>query len=231
MDPKKRIESEKRKEAILASAAPLFAEKGIAVTTKELAVAAGVSEALIYKHFKSKQELFTEVQMRCCESVHPVADLVLLEKDPEERLSLSFTLLAFAILIGFEENVLPQAEVHKMVLRSLASDGEFASELFTNFSRWIPAISEAMDENQRLGHLKKTDSTNEELLWMAHHFFLGIVAADLPDKKCDALNLDEELLMERATTHALLMVGMDYERASNLFKKTYKKFKNLKGVK
>lgn len=231
MISKKRIENDQRKEAILQAVSPLFATKGISVTTKELAAVAGVSEALIYKHFKSKQELFTEVQTRCCGSVHPVADLVTSEADPQERLALSLTLLSYVILVGFEDDILPKSEVHKMVLRSLALDGEFSSQIFSNFERWIPAISDGMTENQSLGHLTKTNSSNEELLWMAHHFILGVAVATLPEKRHHALDLSSDELIEKTTTHALLMIGMKYDQATKLFKKVYNKFKNFKGVK
>src|SRR6185503_3576029 len=46
---------------------PLFARKGFAsTTTKELAEAAGVSEALLYKHFPSKESLYSEIQNLGC---------------------------------------------------------------------------------------------------------------------------------------------------------------------
>lgn len=50
------------RERILDAAAVVLAERGIAgATTRELARAAGCSEALLYKHFADKQELFIAV--------------------------------------------------------------------------------------------------------------------------------------------------------------------------
>lgn len=51
-----------RKEKILQTALYLFAEKGYADTsTKEISIQAGVSEALIFKHFGNKDALLTHL--------------------------------------------------------------------------------------------------------------------------------------------------------------------------
>src|SRR3954468_22632730 len=62
-----------RKQAIVKAALPLFARKGFAeTTTRELAKAAGVSEPLLYKHFPSKEALYTEIQNSCCQATDTV---------------------------------------------------------------------------------------------------------------------------------------------------------------
>ncbi|MCC6284894.1 MAG: TetR/AcrR family transcriptional regulator [Phycisphaerales bacterium] len=54
-----RLPAAKRREQLLSTAARLFAEVGYArATTSEIARAAGVSEPIIYRHFRSKKELF-----------------------------------------------------------------------------------------------------------------------------------------------------------------------------
>src|SRR2546426_8719210 len=65
--------AEDRREAIVRAVLPLFARNGFAnTTTKELAEAAGVSEALIYKHFPSKDSLYAEIQKYGCKGCDPV---------------------------------------------------------------------------------------------------------------------------------------------------------------
>ncbi len=54
-----RLPAAKRRAQLLDCAAELFAERGYArATTAELARAAGVTEPIIYRHFKSKRDLF-----------------------------------------------------------------------------------------------------------------------------------------------------------------------------
>jgi len=56
-----RLTKEERRRQIIEAAARVFAEKGMLGTrTREIAEAAGVNEALLYKHFESKEELFAE---------------------------------------------------------------------------------------------------------------------------------------------------------------------------
>jgi TetR/AcrR family transcriptional regulator, cholesterol catabolism regulator len=58
---RKRLTCQERREQILMKAAEVFAVRGLAsARTKEIADACGVNEALLYKHFQSKEELFCE---------------------------------------------------------------------------------------------------------------------------------------------------------------------------
>ncbi len=57
-----RMPAAERREKLLDTAVTLFAERGFGgATTAELAKAAGVTEPIIYRHFKSKKELFIAV--------------------------------------------------------------------------------------------------------------------------------------------------------------------------
>src|SRR3954470_18582190 len=56
--PRRRLSAEQRRETLLRAAMSVFAARGYEGTgTKDIARAAGVSEALIYGHFNSKQAL------------------------------------------------------------------------------------------------------------------------------------------------------------------------------
>ena len=60
--PSPRIPAAARKASIIRSAAEIFGEKGFNGTkTREIAARAGVSEALIFKHFPSKEELYAAI--------------------------------------------------------------------------------------------------------------------------------------------------------------------------
>src|SRR5919106_3391967 len=61
-----RLSSEERRRAIVDAVRGVFAEKGFdGTTTRELAKAAGVSEALLYKHFPSKESLYAAMLDAC----------------------------------------------------------------------------------------------------------------------------------------------------------------------
>ena len=60
--PRKRLTAEERRAAILDSALAVFAERGYhASSIDDIARTGGVSKALIYEHFSSKQELYAEL--------------------------------------------------------------------------------------------------------------------------------------------------------------------------
>jgi len=57
--PSRRPSGQERQAGLIAAAAALFAAKGFnGTTTKEIAKAAGVSEALVFKHFPTKRALY-----------------------------------------------------------------------------------------------------------------------------------------------------------------------------
>ena len=63
-----RLSSEERRAAIISAVQRVFAEKGFhGTTTRELAQAAGVSEALLFKHFPNKEALYAAMQHSCGE--------------------------------------------------------------------------------------------------------------------------------------------------------------------
>src|SRR2546426_7227401 len=83
-----RLKAPQGREQLMEVATKLFARNGYeATTTAAIALAAGVTEPILYRHFKSKQELFVAIvkavsnqTMRHWESL--VANL----KDPAEKI-------------------------------------------------------------------------------------------------------------------------------------------------
>ena len=63
----KRMGGSERREQIVGVSARLFSEKGFrGTTTKEVADKAGISEATIYKHFKSKTDIYQAIIESYC---------------------------------------------------------------------------------------------------------------------------------------------------------------------
>ena len=57
-----RLSAEDRKHQLIEVAIDLFSKKGFGgTTTKEIAAAAGVNEAIIFRHFATKQQLYTAI--------------------------------------------------------------------------------------------------------------------------------------------------------------------------
>src|SRR5438045_1221934 len=70
-----RLDSDERRQRIVDAAIPLFARKGFGgTTTRELAEAAGISEALLFRHFPSKELLYREILQQVGCQGDPVLD-------------------------------------------------------------------------------------------------------------------------------------------------------------
>lgn len=67
------MKGDERREQIIATAVNLFSHKGFkGTTTKEIARAAGVSEAMVFRHFASKDELYGAIlhSKGCEDGIH-----------------------------------------------------------------------------------------------------------------------------------------------------------------
>jgi AcrR family transcriptional regulator len=65
-----KLTSGERKAAIVKAVRHTFAEKGFhGTTTRELADVAGVSEALLFKHFPNKEALYAAMQVSCSQQL------------------------------------------------------------------------------------------------------------------------------------------------------------------
>src|SRR3978361_1184968 len=72
-----RMTSDLRRQLILGAARRCFARNGFAgTTTKSVAAAAAISEALLFKHFPSKAALYAEILAEECEADPDLAHLL-----------------------------------------------------------------------------------------------------------------------------------------------------------
>ena len=81
---KERLSGEERREQIIDIALRLFAEKGFNGTrTREIASAAGISETLIFQHFKTKKDLYQAAlsQLHSPHPLRPEVEQQMVEKD------------------------------------------------------------------------------------------------------------------------------------------------------
>ena len=139
-----KLSSEARRASIIRAVRHLFANKGFnGTTTRELAEAAGVSEALLYRHFPTKEALFEAIQQSFCDDQTRARFERLNALEPcTQTLILLVHFLASKIL-GDEHHDADRADRSRMMLRSLAEDGEFARLNLQPFAAvFIPKIEE-----------------------------------------------------------------------------------------
>src|SRR5207342_1657397 len=82
-----RMKSAERRAAIVRSAIHLFAEKGFrGATTRELAAAAGVTEPVLYQHFRAKSDLYSAIiEAKAAEVSEHAGELQQLAQEGDDR--------------------------------------------------------------------------------------------------------------------------------------------------
>jgi len=170
----KRLTYEERKLSIIQAALPLFAEKGFEGTkTRELAKAANVTDALIYKIFPTKELLFQGVLEYT---------LAIKESGWNEiaQRTKGFVFLASLIDLFLSECLSahrnPDLEyAHKLVLKSLTTDGQFAKRYFTEkMSALEEIINESYEIAWKKGELEaKYIDAKKQNGWIVHHLLIA----------------------------------------------------------
>ncbi len=140
--------AQKRREAILASAVSTFSKHGFrASTVKRLARDAGISEALLYRYFSSKEDLFDAVLKRLLKTVQPAMEGDGRETEPtDDRLFLIH--LAHRVHAHFVEN----PEHLRLLYFAALQEHSLASKYFDLQVRpYYEAIISRTHEGQRNG--------------------------------------------------------------------------------
>ena len=124
-----RISGVERKASIIAAAASLFAAKGFTGTkTKAIAELAGVSEALLFKHFPSKNDLYAAILAK--ESPIPgiLPELKALADDQDDE-------RVFAYIAKTIVRKAPDIQLMRLLFFSALEEHELADMFFHNHVR------------------------------------------------------------------------------------------------
>jgi len=209
----KRLNCDERKAAIVKAVLPVFARNGFAnTTTRELAKAAGVSEALIYKHFPSKESLYAEIQTFGCKGCDPgLQKLLDLEPSTSTLVYVVYYIMR-ANIVGRGKDTMCNETRHRMILNSCLEDGSFTRFLFHNrFAENLSKIVECMDSAAEAGDLVASPVSKQNLLLFTHHLATMIATMHLPKKPVVDYEASREQLVQQAAWFALRGLGLKDE--------------------
>src|SRR5215510_14708695 len=134
-----RMTSDLRRQLILGAAKRCFARNGFAgTTTKSVAAAAAISEALLFKHFPSKAALYAEILAEECEADPDLAHLLGQEPSTATLVELVKGMVGHFLEItkGPDEE---EAQRLRFMAASHLEDGEFARLMYTKIADLIGA--------------------------------------------------------------------------------------------
>ncbi len=148
--------AEDRKLQILRVAVSLFSQKGFGgTTTKEIAQAAGVSEAMVFRHYATKQELYTAIlDHKACsgDSMNPEEMVAEALKQKDDRAV--FQRLAFGALEHHECD----PEFQRLLLHAALEGHELAEMFFEKFVRRVyELLGGYITDRQRDGAMAQVD--------------------------------------------------------------------------
>ena len=202
--PKKRMSGPSRKQAIVQAALPMFAKQGFeATTTKKLAEAAGVSEALLYKHFPSKESLYAEIKGFGSRGQDPEFTRLLALKPSTETL----ILLVYGLMVRFvmREGGGPldwETRV-RLILLSCLEDGSFLRFLFKNyFGESLERVAQSFKAAAAEDLVESPASAQNRFLF-THHLAIMIGCAHLPAKPAVEYGVTDRELLRQAMWYAL----------------------------
>jgi len=209
-----RLSSEDRRERILRAALNVFAEAGFhGTTTKALAKAAGVSEALIFRHFPSKEVLYAALQEACCG---------MKSRDESERvMNLEPSTSTLVIMVHFFLGKMLRAskqtdevehELYRMMLNSYLEDGQFARQFMQHVAEDLIAKLEAsVKAAEKAGDLVDCPVRPNLRAWFFEHFAAMLMLNQLSGKPIVDFKQSKTDQLEQATWFALLGLGLKAE--------------------
>jgi AcrR family transcriptional regulator len=209
----RRVPSAERKPLIAKAAAKLFAEKGFhGARLRELAHAAGVSEALIIKYFPTKEDLL-RAALEACRKTSVVDTIQRMIAAPPSTAALVRSIREFAegvTVIKPSPDQEDRDTINRMLLRSLAEDGEFARLMMKDVDQNAVAFTKAcLDAAQKSGDLVAGAPVDTYALsWLRGHLSLAIMAFQLPQDPPVDYRISRKRFIETLVRFELLGFGL-----------------------
>ncbi len=191
---RKRIPQEERRTQIIEAAMALFTNSGFkGTTTREIACAAGISEAIIFRHFATKEDLYDAIIAHTLEKRFRVWEQEegLLQPPVDIETSLRTFARAYIRRNGQDPTFI------RLMLYSALEDHKFRERFMEAYrSPYITAICQAMEEGIGRGDYRTVNPrlTIRAFFWALlhyciHRFVAQTQSPDLGDEEAVVDNL------------------------------------------
>jgi AcrR family transcriptional regulator len=218
---KKKMNSADRRRSIINAARPLFAQYGYqGASVRKIAKAAGVSEALLYQHFPSKEELYQEI-LRYGVDVSSI-----LFNDRMKNLNPGAESLAAYIYVAFKLILteVPQYEEaqhwhERLLFQSLIGDRAYAVAHFKHLSEILKdPVARHMEASQKAGDLVAPIQSPANRFWFIHHLAMALNLCHLSGEPACQYEGSREDLLREAVLFSLRGLGLTDKALKRCFK-------------
>jgi len=182
-------------------------------TTREVANEAGISEALLFKHFPTKQELYSAMLLSCQHQHDPATERLKALEPSTSTLVVTVHYL-FSRMVGREPNRDDDDESiqFRLTLRSLMEDGEFARlQVVARSSCWIGKVVDCLKEAIAAGDAVNGPMPSDMRAWFAHHVAVMMKIYLRPEEPVVDYKVSREKLVEYAVWFTLRGMGVKDE--------------------
>lgn len=215
------MSTDERRQAILSAVRKVFAEKGFhGATTKELAEAAGVSEALLFKHFPSKEVLYEEVQQATWDDIsrEEVARLVNLPPSTATLVVLVHFLISKIQNCSVLESDRGPTYMEQLMLRSMLSDGIFARGMLKRFEQtWLKKFEESLGAARADGVLADMPVPDHFRGWLVHDMAVMTMVQMIAEPPVADHGLSRDEIVRTSTWFALRGIGLKDEAITRYY--------------
>ena len=209
----RRLSAEARKEAIVEAVQDVFAEKGFdGTTTRELAKAAGVSEALLYKHFPSKESLYAAMLDGCAKGPTFAEASRILELDASTSTLVVMVHFMISHYVLGRPGDVHRAALNSLLVRSLLGDGEFVKLMHKKLaSAWLRKFEACLQAAAKAGEMHKVPIRHDLCVWLVQHVAFSLMLHLQPKIPVVNYKVSREELVSQATWFGLLGIGLKEE--------------------
>jgi AcrR family transcriptional regulator len=214
-----RLSAEARKEAIVEAVQDVFAEKGFdGTTTRELAKAAGVSEALLYKHFPSKESLYAAMLDACAKGpTFAEASRILELKASTSTLVVMVHFMISHYVLGRVGDS-HRAALNALLVRSLLGDGEFVRLMHKKLAAaWLKKFEACLNAAAKAREMNDVPIRRDLCVWFVQHVAFSLMLHLQPKVAAVDYKVSKEELVSQATWFALLGVGLKEDAARRYY--------------
>ncbi|HEY7319213.1 MAG TPA: TetR/AcrR family transcriptional regulator [Candidatus Binatia bacterium] len=204
-----RLSSDERRQAIIEAVKDAFAKKGFDRTTsKDLAKAARVSEALLYKYFPTKQSLYQAMLHACAETpIWSKTDCIEGVKPSTATLIVMVDSLISQVVEG-RSVYFDGAVLGRLAVRCLLDEGDFGRTVLKPFTNnWMATFEKCLKNAAASGDLREYPTTPHLCAWLLHHIALGLMLHASPRKPV-AYKVPKHTLVRETVCFALRGIGL-----------------------
>jgi TetR/AcrR family transcriptional regulator, transcriptional repressor of aconitase len=208
----KRMDAADRRSAIVEIATPLFARRGFAgTTTKEIAEAAGVSEALLFRHFPTKAALYEEILQIGCQGDPDLIQLEALQPSTATLVLMTHVMFRHLVLGEFGERPTIQTR-QRLNLQSLVEDGEYARILMSHIAKRImPVFTASIAAARAAGDMAGGGIEPDNAFWFSQHVAAQMAYGRLCGPSVFPYEGEIEAVTEQAARFVLAGIGLKAE--------------------